>query len=365
MMPIGTRAGDEGMSIDHSKTISNDSLGDLCRREGFSQNSLPISDFAWKKLIRFGELIPLSITQFWGFEMSLSNDLYEADLLFCVHKADQFNRFVNGEGGLLLFGDTISKQYQWLGSKWSDKSDEMHSSISNLWFEYDYSDLVTVGHKPNFFFAPNPNKHILEILSSAEIVFSHLSRMAPILEGYGQLLKCHEALSGKAWISQIGVMLARSYSSIRVFIQDIPKNEIVIILNKLNYANASDPILIKYLAICELYSSQVNLNVDVDHKIGDKLGIECYFNTMKSAIDFMHKLCDINLCTSLKFSAIKEYMTLINFDKSMNYQSFFSHFKLVFQPGVLPYVKVYTGFVHNEIARKVIRTKPLQKLNHE
>ena len=47
---------------------------------------------AYETVKRLGKMIPVALTGFWGYEISLSDNSRQADVLFCVHDARAFQK---------------------------------------------------------------------------------------------------------------------------------------------------------------------------------------------------------------------------------------------------------------------------------
>jgi len=347
------------------ETTAN-SLYDLFIDESFRYNKLPISDLAWIDLNRLMQLVPLSLTHFWGYEIPLSREDLVADFLFCIHDRERFYAFMSESNKTDLFPGPYFNRFKSLAAKWNNLSDPISDALTNLWFEYDYQDIQLTHFNPNFFFAPNQSLNFLEIVNISYKIFGELKEETPEKDQYALLLKCYEALPGTSWISQIGMMLARNNATtLRIFIQDIPNKGILNILENLNYAYLNDVALQQALHLAYQSSDQVNLNLDIGKTVGAKLGIECYFNTMETALGFLGKIYECGVCTEQKFHLMKSCLEKMHLNQNSDYQEFLSHFKIVYTPGYPLDLKAYTGFVHTNIARSVIRTKPLIKSSYE
>ena len=177
---------------------------------------------------------------------------------------------------------------------------------------------------------------------------------------YSLLLKCIELLEGKGWVSQIGMMLARKEQCFRLFIQNIPKFGILPFLKKLNYKYAENADLEVQLNICYNCCKRVDLDIDIRFEIGKKIGLECYFDSNEQAIYFLRMLYEKQICQADKYLLVQDYLESICFDRSKEFQAFFSHIKLIYCPGAGFVAKAYVGYAESGMARQIIRTKPVK-----
>ncbi len=121
-------------------------------------------------------------------------------------------------------------------------------------------------------------------------------------------------------------------------------------LQKLHYAHADNADLKAILSLCYQHCKRVALDIDILTELGEKIGIECYFATTAEAISFLYILYERGMCGKDKFEAVKAYLEAIHFDMSKQFQTFFSHVKLAFNPGEGITAKAYIGYAETGMA---------------
>jgi len=132
-------------------------------------------------------------------------------------------------------------------------------------------------------------------------------------------------------------------------------------LQKLSYPNWNKKEFTDYLNLCEEFVPQLDLDLDIFDKIGEAVGLECYFDKMEEVLHFLALLKERDLCTEEKFQLASQHLHQIRRDRSQKLQHFFSHIKLVFHPQKGWKSKIYLGYIRKKLARGVVRTKPLPK----
>ncbi|MEP6465955.1 MAG: hypothetical protein ABJB05_06600 [Parafilimonas sp.] len=243
---------------------------------------------------------------------------------------------------------------------WCRAESFVFKALINIWFEYDFDNIEKNNLIPNFFYAPQKASHPLAIIAASEIIFKTIAAEAISKKTLAHLLYCLQQLPEGGWVSQIGKMFARNEESLRVFIQQIPKNGIKNYLEKIGYNYACDNKLEKLLEDCYTLADQVDLDIDVSNITGDTIGLECSFNEMQTALDFLEYLFLNGHCTQEKYKALIVYLKSLKVNYTEEYYPFLSHFKIVYHP-LKPFkTKAYLGFAHKSAASKIIRTKNLK-----
>ncbi|HXL55705.1 MAG TPA: hypothetical protein VN958_05575 [Chitinophagaceae bacterium] len=233
-------------------------------------------------------------------------------------------------------------------------------TLINIWFEYDFDNIQKNNLKPSFFYAPAKGTHPFAVLTTSETILQTISREPVSKETLIHLLHCLNEVPENGWVSQIGRMFARGEESVRLFIQQIPRNGIRTYLDKIGYVYASEYELNLLLKNCYEFSDHVDLDIDVIHITGDTIGLECSFNEMEHALDFLDHLFSNRFCTQQKYEALNRYLRSLHLNNTKEFCPFFSHFKIVYHPLKPVRTKAYLGFAAKRSASKIIRTKPLK-----
>jgi hypothetical protein len=350
-----------------NEPLLKDSLASFIKKYWYPSLYSLISEEGYRRVDKLGQRIPMDVTSFWGYEIPLSVDERSADFLFCVHNASLFRQ-------ALLYDQPHCQQ--WLDASiyaalkdismaWVDRDSNLGKVIANIWFEYDYKDLAKEYPPANFFYAPKQHCHPLEVVWATQRILTLIFQKHIAKTTFSFLTECMHRLPGNGWVSQIGMMLARGEDRLRLFIQQIDNKALLPYLESIGYPYARNADLCQQLHLCDTLASRTDLDIDISDTIGDKIGLECYFDSIEQALHFLDQLYEHHLCTEHKYHGIQAYMKQIQFDVHQRFQHFFSHIKLVYDPHTGFTSKAYLGFVASTLARNIIRTKPLSHYSHE
>lgn len=299
-------------------------------------------------------------TSFWGFEIPLSTDSSELDFLFCIHDKSQFSaatQYMFSDSGMAA---PVMEKLASLTEFWSTGPAQERNIVTNLWFEYDYSSMTDPASFPNFFFAPREGSHPIHVLLACERMFNIVSPGLQIKSTYQNLLKFMHDLGDLAWISQIGQMIARGNANMRLYVQGIESGDLETVLNNVRYPYSDSEVLLRIIENGKKYTRRIGLNFDLGHNLGLALGLEFYFNDIKDACNLLDIWVEEGYCTEGKSQTLKSYLRLMGPASSRSHQNFLSHLKLNFTPPGVVKTKAYIGWVANDIAQSVIRTKPIE-----
>lgn len=305
-------------------------------------------------------VFPANISPFWGFEIPLDKSDQTCDFLCCITNPDIFKQFL--EGPFLqserLHRNDYGRLYEF-STKWADRGHALHRSINNIWLEYDCKDLLGEAPIANFFYGPKPLENKLDFLHICNDVFSSVAEKKVAAATYRFLLECLNGLDNAGYISQVGMMMARKNDHLRLFVQGLQNHDIINYLRSRNYRFSNDPVLITLINRCNHFGARVELDIDILDCIGETIGLECYFGDTASVLKFLDFLREFGLCCEDKKLGLHEHLQNNTSVQESDYQNFFSHVKLVFSPPNGIRAKAYLGFAHNDVARSVIKTKPL------
>lgn len=318
-----------------------------------------------------------SITSFFGFESSLNMSENQSDFLFAVSsKRGEREALAN----LLKnsnFPAVFYKKPEWqrvgkFTSAWVNPNSILYQKVLGIWFEFDAEDLLSEVPIPNIFIHPVP----IQASSSTDISqYKWLIHTAlPLLKGE-RLAKSIEQkiidsimkLPPEAMLFQVGIMLARTNSSVRLVIKRIHPNQIIPYLASIGWSDEKNS-LSSLINELEKYVTRMVLHISVGEKIDNKIGIECSFypdlyHKEPRWLDFFTFLKKKELCLPEKRSAIfrfpgveqenmnndfnlNSYMTAVKIsddDFSCALIRYISHVKISYEPNYPLEVKVYSG----------------------
>ena len=323
---------------------------------------------AFRDIIRLTQHFPCEFSSFVGYEIQLSKNEPAPDFLFCVHDYEIFKKVICKEDNNLLddlFDSPIINRLKQFALLWEDETSGLKEKINNIWFEFDHADLLRHHPKPNFFFGPKLNSNMLEVVLTTQQVFRVLYDKEVSPATLRLFLESFRHLNGKGFISQIGMMNARNDEHLRLFIQQIPYDDILPFLKRIGFRHSENNTLSWLLNECRSISKHTDLDIDILEKPGENIGLEFYFGSIEYALAFLDKLMEFEACTRENHKNLKEHLQCITPDKNKSFQHFFSHFKVVFKPETGFVSKAYLGYASNDRASQIIKTKPITSYRYD
>jgi hypothetical protein len=325
-------------------------------------NTRLISEKAFAVLKECASLFPLSLTPFFCFEIALHEEENTADFLFCISdptvlsEAFRCNMFLKR----LVNRNPFYKRLHDLSEMWQGGKPAL-TSIQNIWFEFDYVDMKQGFLNPSFFYAPAKLMNSLRTVHVTDLVFETIAGQHLSKETAKTLLHILIALPRPSWVSQIGKMLSRQTTSVRLFIQDVAKDGVGALLKVAGYKYVDDERFESLLKLGCAFADQVDVDIDIEEsgKVGPVAGLECSFNHLERALYFLDHLHGIAICSKHKRDALFNFLKSMHLKQDLDYQPFLAHFKLVYQPDRAIKAKVYVGYADSRRASSITRTKIL------
>lgn len=303
-----------------------------------------INEDYFNEVISLLEGVPLSVSDYFGYEFHLQETKLEPDFLICFHSPIQFRNFLfpfqnkiwKHPKNIQSLDSLIKFQTNW-EIKWK-------STIQNIWLEFDKNDIQKIDPSFSFFYAPNLKANKLEIVLATKEIFETVTNQSIQSDSLKKLLECYKILGEQAIISQIGMMHARGESGLRLFIQKLGPNNIPLFLKSIGYKYVQEGTLMNILSLSAQFASQVDLDIDIREEILDKIGIECYFTDPQKAIHFFNQFQDLFNCQNEFSSNLVHSYFLNQHHVSNDFKIWFSHFKVTYLPNFPPKLKAYLGF---------------------
>jgi hypothetical protein len=349
----------------------------LCHVEPYLSEEL-ISHQNYSEIKNLIDYFTGSVTSFFGFESSLSSAEDQSDFLFAVsarrgEREALADLFQKGD-----FPDAFCQKPEWqrIGrfiESWVDPQSILYHKILGLWFEFDSEDLVADRPIPNIFIHPEPiqtfpskdaSQHAW--LFSPALSLLHGSPVSKKIER--TILTCIQRLPPDASLFQVGIMLSRPTSHIRLVFKRMHPHQIIPYLKSVGWTDETDGLssLLNELA---KYVTRIVLHISVGETIDKKVGIECsfypdLFNKETRWSDFLTYLTQKEVCLPEKKSAVihfpgveQEVSTVDSeFTSSMSAVKipdnkmcssalvrYISHIKLSYEPNYPLDAKVYSG----------------------
>jgi hypothetical protein len=215
-----------------------------------------------------------------------------------------------------------SKLFQFC-SLWNDPFSSFYNEISNVWFEFDHLHLLSTNPSPSFFFSPLTLNRVFypkEIDGEDRGIRDNQWLYGPVLSLlFGSHLtdrvkanisNCVEALPKYGIIFQIGVMMARGSTQLRVC-TSIPFNSYIDYLQRIGWPGDQKH-LTNILKSVSHVVDNVLLDIDVGDCFAPNIGIECSLNNkpcQKTKTDKLLKfLMDLNLCVEEKADSVQSWI---------------------------------------------------------
>lgn len=318
-----------------------------------------------------------NVTSFFGFESSLNTSENQSDFLFAVSSKRGEREAL---ATLIQHGHlpaSFCKKSEWqqiakFTSAWVNPHSILYHKVLGIWFEFDAEDLVSEVPIPNIFIHPVAIQgHSSDDASQFQWLFNSA---LPLIKGE-RISKTIEQkitdailkLPPDATLFQVGIMLARSQTSVRLVIKRIHPKLIIPYLASLGWFDDSNK-LSSLLDELQRYVTRIVLHISIGENIDKKIGIECSFypdryNKESRWSDFFTFLHQKELCLTDKKSAISRfpgveqedinnefdlhsYMTVVK-NPHDNYSCalvrYISHVKISYEPRYPLEVKVYSG----------------------
>jgi hypothetical protein len=348
----------------------------LCLVEPFLSEEL-VSSQNFVEIRNLAEYFTGGVTSFFGFETSLTKSENQSDFLFAVSsKRGEREALVNlmkNHDFLTLFGKNPAWQHVIkFSSAWINPDSMLYEKVLGIWFEFDAKDLVTDSPVPNIFIHPVP---IQPSLTNGCADYQWLLHTAlPLLKGEclpktteQKISDSIEKLPGEATLFQVGIMLARSNSLVRLVIKRIQPDQILPYLTSIGWSDDTNGLssLIREL---KKYVTRMVLHISVGEDIDTKIGLECSFapdlyHQEHRWLDFFTYLKKKELCLPEKKTAVFRFPGIDQEDmtEDFNFQSYMtaakipdnhfssalvryiSHVKISYEPHYPLDVKVYSG----------------------
>jgi hypothetical protein len=281
-----------------------------------------IDESQWDSILEIGDLMPSSITNFFGFECRLGTPEARADFLFCSEAAAAGRRVLAANAYDIDLPKVLLQQPVWqnlrqFSTNWESPASVLHSKVHNVWLEFDTATPSQEPYPvPSCFFGPEPlfaypaqqDQHPADWVWSSALPLL-LGRQLP-LAVEANLLQCIEHLPSHAYIFQIGLMLARNWDGVRLCIRDIAPDDIINYLSQLNWSGKVEPLQQLLQEVAEM-TDRIDLDIDVSDRIQPKIGLECYLKKQPKFDDRWGVLLDTLVlqgkCSVQKRQALMQY----------------------------------------------------------
>ncbi|HEX2210555.1 MAG TPA: hypothetical protein VHG93_22940 [Longimicrobium sp.] len=228
------------------------------------------------------EPLPAAAVSLFGYEVRLDDASAGSDVLAAASVADGGRAVLAGTPPhpVLPWEEAGWRSVRRFCAEWADRGSPLWEGADDLWLEWDAAD-PSAPRIPSVFFGPR--------IDTGHAAGTPAERtMAVLRAGFGTLMEegwspaaavraraCLDALPEHARVFQAGLMLSRPGSPVRLCVGNLSAGEIDRFLRRSAPAVAHDAAR-DALARWAPLSVRINLCIDVDEKVGRRVGLECY-----------------------------------------------------------------------------------------
>jgi hypothetical protein len=288
------------------------------------QSSIPdelIASDNYSRICHLASFFNGSISSFFGFETRFNSERNHADYLVAISSHHGEKEALNSLLHSYKFQSLITHSPEWNNLRqftieWCKEGTALNKMIYGLWFEFDMTNEIDGLPIPSIFINTIP---ISNDYSADDEKYRWLSEKAiPLLMGKklsqkvkSNFSRCIQKLPNDTYLIDVGIMLSRSSSDIRLMFNRIKPENIITYLKSINWEGDTSnlEILIPEL---KKYVNRITLHFGINDRVNSNIGIECSiksdsFNNGDKWSNFLDYLSDKGLCT------IKEKKKVLKF----------------------------------------------------
>jgi len=335
-----------------------------------------ISDLTYTAISRLSCLFTEDISSFFGFEHRLQSPTAHADFLIAVSsergEREAFARLLTTENFPAEYLQIPAWQHvQSFAQHWTDAHSILHTNVLGLWLEFDIDSASQDIPIPCVFIHTTPI-HAATRDSDYDWL---LETGLPLLLGHtlssnvrNHLQQAFKKLPASASVMDVGVMLSRTSSGVRLVYRHLQPQEIVPYLQSLDWTDTDNELASLIDELTE-FASRLVLHITItDQGVSPKIGLECsfapdlyQFETRWTSL--FHYLERKQICLPGKQEIITDFMGADLEDTttafSLNHYTtavriphahyakalvrYLSHVKIVYNPGHALEAKAYPG----------------------
>lgn len=360
-----------------------------------------ISAAAYASIKSFVDTLPGSVSALWGFEVPLHPEAGAAngvaDFLFCSTQPERHSRVLAGQSKRSKVPAAYLEMPAWqkiqhFCQSWEDESHELHGQLHNTWLEFDVAT-NSPPYQPSFFFGLLP-PDATTAAKRRRVISAALSELAPeiMTPVFVKALNKVMIRRDDSWVFQVGIMLARETSALRLCLRDLADaDEAVQLLVDLGWPGDVEQVrslLLELAPLCESIDLDIDLETGPAPVLGAKLGIECSFGrsdkTMAYTDKFTRWLVNRDMLSADCAEALVAYNGLVHQDANPQAWSshllklaalsgpdmanqiacWVHHIKIVHQPDAPLSAKAYLAALTDRMSRQVLRDAIAARAKH-
>lgn len=261
--------------------------------------------------------LPGALSSYFGFECRLAEEAAPADILFCVRRVAQEPAVLAG----VLPGippawlrDPAWQRIQRFAQEWVSPTTRLCRKVQDLWLEFDVAGTPAVLPIPSAFFgskaigAGSPSSAHRWISEDAVRLLTGQPLPPPVQQ---RLLACIAALPPQATIFQMGAMLSRQPTFVRLCINRMDGATMHRYLQQIGWPGDYSAFL-SLASELATFVDNLSLNLDlIDSALGPRIGLECGLDDQEDGATwarFLDYLVADQLCLPAKRDGLLAYL---------------------------------------------------------
>jgi hypothetical protein len=319
------------------------------------------------------------LTSFFGFETKLGSSDASADYLFAISsqrgERDAFAAFLqNSNDATQLLQKPEWQRLRDFALAWADPASALYDNVLGLWLEFDYTELSKDIPIPCVFMHTIP---LIIRSESEERKYDWVFDTAvPFLLGHplsshlhDRLLHALRHLPDGASVMDIGFMLSRLDTGVRLVFKHLPPTQILPYLKSLGWTDPTNE-LTDLIEELQQQVTRVVLHITLTEQgVAPKIGLECSFAPDQYHQEtrwgsFFEYLQHKGVCCPEKQAELRDFPGVTQDDPSLPFDlasynlavllssdisstavvRYLSHVKLCYNPGQPLEAKAYPGF---------------------
>lgn len=319
-----------------------------------------ISRGTLSRIQKIAALLPGALTDFFGFECVLSNELELADFLVCCRNRQAAREILADQTAGWCFPPPFEKNPVWqriraFSQVWTNPASPLYQEVHNVWMEFDINGTSPEIPVPSIFIgshhlrAPSQYTHLFTI--PAHCAWLTDLAMPLLLESEieislrKQIARCVNLLTPSAFVFQVGLMLTRVHKTTRLCIRGVSPGAIIEYLKAIDWEGRVSDLECLLESLAQNVAG-IDLDIDVADHVLPKIGLECYM-TVGHFPAFLTYLVSSNLCTPQKRWEIEQWQGITDdYPSSGVFIRSLHHVKIVYEFNTVLGAKAYLGVHH-------------------
>jgi hypothetical protein len=358
-----------------------DSVADYIRVSAVDRGIGLISEQTFKSIERIASMLPGPLTEFFGFECPLGTHEEIADFLVCAGAVEGGRSVLAGTSSTSTLASAFADHFVWrrireFAAHWSNPQSPLYAAVSGIWLEFDMHERPSAIPVPSVFFGSERLRRGTECSWAIETALPVLNG-SPLSDQQRRMIaRCVNELPTAAHIFQIGLMLSRPNSPLRLCVRGVPAGDIVEYLRAIGWNGA----LVEVGILLDVFADQaerIDFDLDIGTNVSSRLGIECYpALSPEGTARLTGFLASAGYCGEAKANALERWAgiahetsypdrwppglrSLSRFLEGRKHSAFLRwlhHVKIVYEPGRPLRAKAYLAIRHVWLEPALLKT---------